>query len=67
MPSPADAIANEPKIENGKLYFDKKWFHKGQAVMIECKDGTRFNAILTVASGDMVSGTGGTFDACVIC
>ncbi|KAK8406410.1 hypothetical protein O3P69_007232 [Scylla paramamosain] len=54
MPSPADAIANEPKIENGKLYFDKKWFHKGQAVMIECKDGTRFNAILTVASGDMI-------------
>lgn len=30
-------------------------FHKGQAVMIECKDGTRFNAILTVAGADMVS------------
>ena len=33
--------------------------------MIECKDGTRFNAILTVASGDMVGGTGGA--VCVSC
>ncbi|XP_050702049.1 sin3 histone deacetylase corepressor complex component SDS3-like isoform X3 [Eriocheir sinensis] len=52
--TPTETLSNEPKIENGKLYFDKKWFHKGQAVMIECKDGTRFNAILTVASGDMI-------------
>lgn len=49
-----EPIGNEPKIENGKLYFDRKWFHKGQAVMIECKDGTRFNAILTVAGADMI-------------
>ncbi|XP_047495228.1 sin3 histone deacetylase corepressor complex component SDS3-like isoform X1 [Penaeus indicus] len=52
--APPELIGNEPKIENGKLYFDKKWFHKGQAVMIECKDGTRFNAILTVAGNDMI-------------
>ncbi|KAK7083140.1 Sin3 histone deacetylase corepressor complex component SDS3 [Halocaridina rubra] len=49
-----EPVSNEPKIENGKLYFDRKWFHKGQAVTVECKDGTRFNAILTVAGADMI-------------
>ncbi|XP_068206065.1 sin3 histone deacetylase corepressor complex component SDS3 isoform X2 [Palaemon carinicauda] len=53
VPQP-EPVGNEPKIENGKLYFDRKWFHKGQAVMVECKDGTRFNAILTVAGVDMI-------------
>lgn len=23
--TPVDSIGNEPKIENGKLYFDRKW------------------------------------------
>ncbi|XP_018009736.1 sin3 histone deacetylase corepressor complex component SDS3 isoform X2 [Hyalella azteca] len=49
-----DAPSNEPKIENGKLYFDKKWFHKGQAVMVDCKDGSRFNAILSCAEANTI-------------
>ncbi|KAF2357872.1 hypothetical protein FHG87_011374 [Trinorchestia longiramus] len=52
--NPGDTPSNEPKIENGKLYFDKKWFHKGQAVMVDCKDGSRFNAILSCAEANTI-------------
>ncbi|CAG2169432.1 unnamed protein product [Oppiella nova] len=40
--SPYDA-----KIEDGKLFYDKKWFHRGQNVMIDTKtNDMKFNAIL---------------------
>ncbi|CAL4098231.1 unnamed protein product, partial [Meganyctiphanes norvegica] len=52
-PSDLPMNGNEPRIENQRLYFDKKWFNKGQPVMIECKDGTRFNAVLTMANAEM--------------
>ncbi|MCL4138965.1 UNVERIFIED_CONTAM: hypothetical protein GTU68_033728 [Idotea baltica] len=51
---PVDPVSNDPRIENGKLFFDKKWFYKGQSVLIECKDGTRFTAELVVTSGDVI-------------
>ncbi|KAL7648031.1 UNVERIFIED_CONTAM: hypothetical protein RMT77_001648 [Armadillidium vulgare] len=49
-----DSVSNDPRIENGKLFFDKKWFYKGQSVLIECKDGSRFTAELVVTSGDVI-------------
>lgn len=53
LPTELPMNGNEPRIENQRLYFDKKWFNKGQPVMIECKDGTRFNAVLTMANAEM--------------
>uniref|UniRef100_A0A2P2I0Z9 Sin3 histone deacetylase corepressor complex component SDS3-like n=1 Tax=Hirondellea gigas TaxID=1518452 RepID=A0A2P2I0Z9_9CRUS len=55
VPQTHDTHSNEPRIENSKLYFDKKWFHKGQSVMVECKDGSRFNAVLTCAENNMIN------------
>lgn len=40
MPTVYDA-----KIEDGKLFYDKKWFHRGQNVLIESNE-FKFNAIL---------------------
>merc|ERR1719419_1006329 len=32
---------NAMRIENGKLFYDKKWFRQGQPVYLERKDGSR--------------------------
>jgi Sin3 histone deacetylase corepressor complex component SDS3 len=40
MPTVFDA-----RIEDGKLFYDKKWFHRGQNVLIETNE-LKFNAIL---------------------
>eukprot|EP00112_Aurelia_sp_Birch-Aquarium-sp1_P001506 Seg1161.5 transcript_id=Seg1161.5/GoldUCD/mRNA.D3Y31 product="Sin3 histone deacetylase corepressor complex component SDS3" protein_id=Seg1161.5/GoldUCD/D3Y31 len=36
----------DAKIEDGKLCYEKKWFHKGQAIYLEHKDGIRYNALI---------------------
>ncbi|XP_054166817.1 sin3 histone deacetylase corepressor complex component SDS3-like [Oppia nitens] len=41
-----DSMAPDAKIEDGKLFYDKKWFHRGQNVFIESSNDTKFNAIL---------------------
>lgn len=46
--------AVEAKIEDGKLYFEKKWYFRGQPVFIENKDVGKFNAVIsTVASSEI--------------
>ncbi|CAG2104816.1 unnamed protein product [Medioppia subpectinata] len=35
----------DAKIEDGKLFYDKKWFHRGQNVLIDTND-SKFNATL---------------------
>jgi hypothetical protein len=40
MPTVFDA-----RIEDGKLFYDKKWFHRGQNVLLESNEA-KFNAIL---------------------
>ena len=44
----------DAKIEDGKLFYDKKWFHRGQNVLIESND-LKFNAILVqIGSSEVV-------------
>ena len=39
----------EVRIESGKLFYDKKWYHRGQPVYIcNNKDGTRFSGEISV-------------------
>ncbi|XP_076339633.1 sin3 histone deacetylase corepressor complex component SDS3 isoform X5 [Tachypleus tridentatus] len=46
--------AVEAKIEDGKLYYEKKWYFRGQPVFIENKDVGKFNAVIsTVASSEI--------------
>ncbi|RWS26440.1 sin3 histone deacetylase corepressor complex component SDS3-like isoform X2 [Leptotrombidium deliense] len=46
--SDSDSSPNvvDARIEDGKLNYDKKWFHRGQPVVIKSKDGIEFNAVL---------------------
>lgn len=37
----------EAKVEEGKLYFDKKWFHRGQPVFAESKELGKCQAIIS--------------------
>ncbi|BES90288.1 Sin3 histone deacetylase corepressor complex component [Nesidiocoris tenuis] len=37
-----DPPSSEVRIEDGKLLYDRKWFHRGQAVFVEGKDVGRF-------------------------
>ncbi|XP_078489568.1 sin3 histone deacetylase corepressor complex component SDS3 [Ciona intestinalis] len=39
------------RLENGKLYFEKRWFHAGQPIFYDCyKDGTRIAAEIVAIS-----------------
>jgi len=36
----------EARVDDGKLFYDKKWYHKSQAIFLEHKDGARYNALI---------------------
>ncbi|KAK0141977.1 Sin3 histone deacetylase corepressor complex component SDS3 [Merluccius polli] len=36
----------EARIEEGKLYYDKRWYHKSQAVYLESKDNTKISCVI---------------------
>lgn len=43
----------ETKIEDGKLLYERRWFHRGQPVFVEGKDWPRFAGIIS-AINDVV-------------
>lgn len=44
---PFDPFNFESRIEDGKLFYDKKWFHRGQNVMLESTaDNSKLNGII---------------------
>ena len=45
-PSPVENT-NELKIEDGRLFYDKRWFHRNQPVFIEGKDIGKVNGVIT--------------------
>ncbi|VDI25132.1 sin3 histone deacetylase corepressor complex component SDS3-like isoform X3 [Mytilus galloprovincialis] len=47
--SPPSPIENnsELKIEDGRLFYDKRWFHRNQPVFIEGKDIGKLNGVIT--------------------
>ncbi|XP_061163640.1 sin3 histone deacetylase corepressor complex component SDS3-like isoform X1 [Saccostrea echinata] len=46
-PSPIEAIIAEAKIDDGRLYYDKRWFHRNQPVFVESKDMGKFTGVIT--------------------
>ncbi|KAI2810373.1 hypothetical protein RDWZM_002631 [Blomia tropicalis] len=36
----------EARIEDGKLFYDKKWFHRGQNILLESADGSKINTMV---------------------
>ncbi|CAC5357835.1 SUDS3 [Mytilus coruscus] len=47
--SPPSPVENnsELKIEDGRLFYDKRWFHRNQPVFIEGKDIGKVNGVIT--------------------
>uniref|UniRef100_A0A7N9AZC7 SDS3 homolog, SIN3A corepressor complex component n=1 Tax=Mastacembelus armatus TaxID=205130 RepID=A0A7N9AZC7_9TELE len=37
----------EARIEDGKLYYDKRWYHKSQAIYLESKDNTKISCVIS--------------------
>lgn len=44
----------EIKIEDGKLLYERRWFHRGQPVFVEGKDIPRFPGIISGISNEIV-------------
>lgn len=45
----------ETKIEDGKLLYERRWFHRGQPVYVEGKDVSQFPANISAIGNDVVS------------
>ncbi|XP_059619296.1 sin3 histone deacetylase corepressor complex component SDS3 isoform X1 [Phlebotomus argentipes] len=44
----------EAKIEDGKLLYERRWFHRGQPVFVEGKDFHRFPATISAIGNDTI-------------
>ncbi|KAI3372580.1 hypothetical protein L3Q82_023052, partial [Scortum barcoo] len=45
----------EARIEEGKLYYDKRWYHKSQAIYLESKDNTKISCVISSVGTNEVS------------
>lgn len=43
----------DARIEHNKLFYDKKWYHRGQSVSVESRDlGGKFNSVIDTLGGN---------------
>ncbi|CAL8146847.1 unnamed protein product [Orchesella dallaii] len=52
--SPPPPIHFDARIQNGKLFYEKRWFHRGQPVFIEGKNTSKSSGIIGAISHDML-------------
>lgn len=45
-PNPIQSMS-EIKIDDGRLFYDKRWFHRNQPIFVESKDTGKFSAVIT--------------------
>lgn len=45
----------ETKIEDGKLLYERKWFHRGQSVFVEGRDFPKIPATISAIGTEVVS------------
>ena len=45
------------RIEDGKLFFEKRWFRRGQAVLVEVRAGEKFPAMISAIGQFLVDVT----------
>uniref|UniRef100_A0A8C5TSV8 SDS3 homolog, SIN3A corepressor complex component n=1 Tax=Malurus cyaneus samueli TaxID=2593467 RepID=A0A8C5TSV8_9PASS len=47
--TPAESPAQrfEARVEDGKLYYDKRWYHKSQAIYLESKENTKLSCVIS--------------------
>ena len=44
----------DSRIEEGKLFYEKRWFRRGQSVQVEGTKGERFPAMISAIGGDAI-------------
>ncbi|KAG8230682.1 hypothetical protein J437_LFUL010759 [Ladona fulva] len=49
-----DHSIGDTRIEDGKLLYERRWFHRGQPVYVEGKDVTRFAAIISAIGTEVI-------------
>lgn len=54
--SPSSSSGNnvETKIEDGKLLYERRWYHRGQPVYVEGKDMPKFAANIAAIGNEVV-------------
>ncbi|XP_059481743.1 sin3 histone deacetylase corepressor complex component SDS3 [Neocloeon triangulifer] len=50
-----DAPLPDTRIEDGKLLFERRWYHRGQPVYVEGKDISTYPAIITAIGTESIS------------
>jgi len=56
-PPPAAAaptFARDARIEDGKLFYEKRWFRRGQTIYVEGKDGSSYGATISAIGSDAI-------------
>jgi Sin3 histone deacetylase corepressor complex component SDS3 len=43
----------EARIEDGKLYYDKKWYHRGQPVLVKSRDGDFIGTLASIGNAEI--------------
>lgn len=54
-PTMNDVPLVETRIEDGKLLYERRWFHRGQSVYVEGRDMPKFAANISAIGTDAVS------------
>lgn len=56
-PNESYAMIEPTKIEDGKLLFERRWFHRGQSVYVEGKEISKFAATISAIGNEVVNVT----------
>lgn len=51
--SPA-TFARDARIEDGKLFYEKRWFRRGQTVFVEPKEGGNYSAVISAIGSEAI-------------
>ncbi|XP_069789222.1 sin3 histone deacetylase corepressor complex component SDS3 isoform X6 [Narcine bancroftii] len=54
-PAESPAQRYEARIEDGKLYYDKRWYHKSQAIYLESKENTKIGCVISSVGTNEIS------------
>ncbi|XP_012219600.1 sin3 histone deacetylase corepressor complex component SDS3 isoform X2 [Linepithema humile] len=54
IPQPPETSLVETRIEDGKLLYERRWFHRGQPVYVEGKDLSRFAANISAIGTEVI-------------
>jgi len=48
------SFARDARIEDGKLFYEKRWFRRGQTIYVEGKDGSSYGATISAIGSDAI-------------